>query len=219
MTSTSANPATSVSASALLAEIMHSPDTDEIGIRILDAALAEYLDHGLRRTSVDDIARRAGIGRATIYRRFPNRDELLQAVLVREARRFFGDIAAATADLPTLAERLVEGFVVGLRTARKQPLLNRMLTIEPEASLPFLTIHGGPALAVVREFLVQQYLASPEAKAGTLRMNPEEVAEILVRLSISLVLTPDSCLPLGSDEEVRVTAQRYLAPLVLASNR
>src|SRR5437588_6985785 len=131
MTSTSATPASSVSASALLAEILHSPDTDEIGVRILDAALAEYLDHGLRRTSVDDIARRAGIGRATIYRRFPNRDELLQAVLARECRRFFADIAAATAELPTLAERLVEGFVVGLRTARQQPLLNRMLTIEP----------------------------------------------------------------------------------------
>ena len=219
MTSSSVTPATTAPAAALLAGILDSPDTDEIGIRILDAALAEYLDHGLRRTSVDDIARRAGIGRATIYRRFTNRDELLQAVLVRECRRFFAGIAEVTAALPTITERLVEGFVVGLRTAREQPLLSRMLTIEPEASLPFLTIHGGPALAVVREFLVQQYLASPEVQAGTLQMNPDEVAEILVRLSISLVLTPDSCLPLRTDSEVRATARRYLAPLVTAGLR
>lgn len=205
------------STSALLAEILQPADTDQIGVRILDAALEEYLAHGLRRTSVDDVARRAGIGRATIYRRFTNRDELVQAVLIRECRRFFAEIAEATEGLPTLADRLVEGFVVGLRNARTQPLLSRMLTTEPEASLPFLTIHGGPALAVVREFLVQQYLASPEARDGSLDMNAAEVAEILVRLSISLVLTQDTCLPLATDEEARATARRYLAPLVSPS--
>ena len=41
------------------------------------------------------------------------------------------------------------------------------------------------------------------------------VASLALSLSISLVLTPDSCLPLRTDEEVRATAQRYLAPLVL----
>jgi AcrR family transcriptional regulator len=196
-----------------LSEILSGPEIDEVGGRILDAALAEFLDHGFRRTSMDDVARRAGLGRATVYRRFPTRDELIQAVLALECRRFFADIAAATRDLPTVADRLVEGFVVGLRNARRQPLLNRMLTIEPEASLPFLTIHGGPAVAVMREFLVGQYLDSPEAKAGALVANPHEVAEILVRLSISLVLTQDTCLPLATDDEVRATARRYLAPL------
>jgi AcrR family transcriptional regulator len=208
---------TDTSSAALLSDILNGPEIDETGVRILDAALAEYLAHGLRRTSVDDVARRAGIGRATIYRRFTTRDELVQAVLVRECRRFFADIADATSQLPTLADRLVEGFVVGLRNARQQPLLHRMLDSEPEASLPFLTIHGGPALAVVREFLVGQYLDSEEARSGTLDLAPneiDEIAEILVRLSISLVLTPDTCLPLGTDEEVRATARRYLAPLV-----
>lgn len=171
--------------------ILDAPDTDAIGVRILDAALAEYLAHGFRRTSMDDVARAAGIGRATIYRRFSARDELVQAVLVRETRRFFAELAEATRQLPTVAERLVEGFVVGLRNARTQPLLQRVLTDEPEASIPFLTTRGGPAMAVLREFLLRQCLDCADAVT-----NPEEVAEILVRLWISLVLTPDSCLPL-----------------------
>ena len=197
---------------ALLAEILRTPQVDDVGRKILDAALAEYLDHGLRRTSMDDVARRAGIGRATIYRRFPTRDELIQAVLMREFRQLFTDIADATQDLPSVADRLVEGFVVGLRAARRQPLLSRMLSREPETSLPFLTIHGGPGLAVLREFLVGQYLASPEAQDGSLGVDPREVAEIIVRLSISLILTPDTCLPLDTDDQVRATARKYLAP-------
>lgn len=200
---------TAAATSTLLSVILDGPDIDEVGVRILDAALAEYLAHGFRRTSVDDVARRAGIGRATIYRRFAARDELVQAVLVRETSRFFADIAEATKELPTLADRLVEGFVVGLRNARSQPLLQRMLTDEPESSIPFLTTRGGPAMAVLREFLLRQYLEC--ADTG---QRPEEVAEILVRLCISLVLTPDSCLPLRTDEEARETARRYLAPLV-----
>jgi AcrR family transcriptional regulator len=195
----------------LLSEILDEPETDEVGVRILDAALHEYLAHGFRRTSVDDVARRAGTGRATVYRRFATKDELVQAVLMRETRRFFADIADATKQVPDLADRLVEGFVVGLRNARTQPLLQRMLANEPELCLPFLTTGGGPAMAVMREFLLRQYL-DPSADPSDTK--PAEVAEILVRLCISLVLTPDSVLPLRTDEEARVTGRRYLAPLV-----
>lgn len=214
MTMTTARAATGAASSAsLLSTILDEPDTDEVGVRILDAALAEYLEHGFRRTSVDDVARRAGLGRATIYRRFAARDEIVQAVLLRETRRFFADIAAATAELPDVADRMVEGFVVGLRNAREQPLLQQILANEPESSVPFLTTRGGPAMAVLREFLLQQYLDCVPADEQQER-KPEEVAEILTRLFISLVLTPDSCLPLRTDEEARATARRYLAPLV-----
>jgi AcrR family transcriptional regulator len=196
-----------------LENVLHAPETDEVGLRIMDAALDQYLAHGLRRTSVDDVARAAGLGRATVYRRFATRDELIQAVLLREGRRFLAEIAAATESLPTLAERLVEGFVVGVRGARRQPLLNRLLRTEPDDALPQLTVHGGPLVAVLREFLVQQYLrgASADARCGP---RAEEVAEILVRLALSLVLTPQSCLPLDNDEGIRDFARRCLAPLL-----
>ena len=46
---------------------------------ILDAALVEFERHGFRRVALDDVARRAGVSRTTIYRRFANRDELVAA--------------------------------------------------------------------------------------------------------------------------------------------
>jgi AcrR family transcriptional regulator len=51
--------------------------------RILDAAVAEFERHGFRRVALDDVARRAGVSRTTIYRRFANRDELVAAVVER----------------------------------------------------------------------------------------------------------------------------------------
>ncbi|HWC79763.1 MAG TPA: helix-turn-helix domain-containing protein [Pseudonocardiaceae bacterium] len=203
-----------IKTSFLLNEVLREPETDEVTVRIMDAALAEYLAHGLRRTSVDDVARAAGLGRATVYRRFATRDELVQAVLVREGRRYFAELAAATESLPSLADRLVEGFVVGVRNARRQPLLSRLISTETRDALPQLTVDGGPLFAVLREFLVHQYLTSAEGAGQTHGKRPQQVAEVIVRLGVSLVLTPQSSLPLEDDEAMREFARTFLAPML-----
>ena len=60
------------------------PGADPTTEAILDAALVEFERHGFRRVALDDVARRAGVSRTTIYRRFANRDELVAAVIERE---------------------------------------------------------------------------------------------------------------------------------------
>nr|WP_198151886.1 TetR/AcrR family transcriptional regulator [Kibdelosporangium sp. MJ126-NF4]CEL20719.1 Transcriptional regulator, TetR family [Kibdelosporangium sp. MJ126-NF4]CTQ89632.1 Transcriptional regulator, TetR family [Kibdelosporangium sp. MJ126-NF4] len=189
-------------------------DDDPVSEAILDAALVEFLDYGLRRTNVDAVAKRAGVSRATLYRRFVNRDVLVQAVLVRECRRFFGSVAAAVDRLPTARERLVEGFVVGVRYTRRDPLLSRLLASDPEALLPYLTVNGGIVVAVARDFLVGQAEALPGGDKPVDGRDPAGVAELFVRLAISFTLTPDSCIPLGDDESVRAFARSYLAVLM-----
>jgi AcrR family transcriptional regulator len=190
------------------------PDTDAVGEGILDAARAEFLSYGLRRTNVDVVARRAGVSRATLYRRFDGKDALVQAVLIRECRRFFGSIAAAVGDLPTVRERLVEGFVVGVRYAREDPLLTRLMASDPEALLPYLTVNGGLVVGVARDFLVQQGEHFGGELAPVDGREPAGVAELFVRLAISFTLTPDSCIPLGDDDAVRAFARSYLTPLM-----
>jgi AcrR family transcriptional regulator len=48
--------------------------------RLLDAALQVYAEHGADDASLDEIARRAGVGIGTLYRHFPTRQALLEAV-------------------------------------------------------------------------------------------------------------------------------------------
>ncbi|MEV4312436.1 TetR family transcriptional regulator [Actinocrispum sp. NPDC049592] len=200
---------------ALLGAVLASgQDTDPVGESILDAAFEEFLAYGLRRTNVDAVARRAGVSRATLYRRFDNKDVLVQAVLIRECRRFFGSIAAAVEGLPTARERLVEGFVVGIRYARRDPLLTRLLSSDPEALLPYLTVDGGLVVAVARDFLVTQGEGLPGGDKPVAGRDPAGVAELFVRLAISFTLTPSSCIPLDTDEDVRAFARSYLAVLM-----
>ena len=197
-------------ASALLELVLSEAGSDPVAETILDAALEEFLAYGLRRTNVDVVAKRAGVSRATLYRRFDGKDALVQAVLVRECRRFFSSIVEATSHLSTVEERLVEGFVVGVRYAREDRLMNRLLASDPEALLPYLTVNGGLVIAVARDFLVQQGDRLPKIATRT----PAGVAEIFVRLAISFTLTADSAIPLSSDEQVRAFARGYLAPLM-----
>lgn len=197
--------------SELLDLVLAAPDTDAVGESIVDAALEEFLSYGLRRTNVDVVARRAGVSRATLYRRFDGKDALVQAVLVRESRRFFAGIAEAVAGLDTAQERLVEGFVVGVRHARADRLLNRLLAADAEALLPYLTTDGGLVVAAAREFLVSQ---APDQPAPLDERTPRGVAEVFVRLAISFTLMPDSAIPLDTDAAVRTFARAYLAPLM-----
>ncbi|WP_396448571.1 TetR/AcrR family transcriptional regulator [Actinomadura sp.] len=200
----------------LLSLLTAGPESEPQSGRILDAALRCFETYGPRRTTMDDVARESGLGRATIYRRFPTKGDLVTGVLLREARRFFAELDEAVAALPTLEERLVEGFAVALRISREQRLVNRLLVVEPELILPHSTVKAGPLLAAARGYIAGRLRTAQRLGAAPAGVDPEVVAEILVRLTHSLVLTPEGHIPLD-DEGARSFARRYLLPMVVRS--
>ncbi|MFI1200503.1 TetR/AcrR family transcriptional regulator [Streptomyces sp. NPDC020883] len=121
--------------------------------RILDAAREQFTTFGLRRSTVDDVAERAGVSRVTVYRRVGNKDELAQRVLLREYRRFVAEVDAAVAGLPTMEERMVEGFAALLRLVRGHPPIGGLMRLEPETMLPYLTLESGPSFLAMRGYL------------------------------------------------------------------
>ena len=56
--------------------------------RILDAAAQVLLRYGYDKTTMDDVARAAGVSKSTIYARWKNKEALLEAVLWHEGRRY-----------------------------------------------------------------------------------------------------------------------------------
>jgi AcrR family transcriptional regulator len=186
---------------------------DESSERILEAALLEAEEFGMRRFTIGDVARRAGLSRVTIYNYFPGKDRLVEAVLLQQLRRFLRDIDQAVAPYDTLEERLVEGFVFALTFLRKHRLLNRLLRSEPEILLPYLTLKASPVLAASREFIAG--FARREAEQGGLPLSDDEiegVSELLARAVLSFVLSPDSVFGLKTQAEIRSFADHYLAP-------
>jgi AcrR family transcriptional regulator len=182
--------------------------------RILDAAYDQVLTFGLRNLRIENLARRIGIARITIYRRFANKDELVRAAVLREGERLFARVDQAVAELPTLADQIVEGFVVVLMGVRNHPLVERVLNTEPEVALPVMTTQGAPVLALCRNYLAGFLLRAQQAGQVRRLIDVEPVAELIVRLTLSFVLTPESCIPLDSEAEARRFARRYLLPVI-----
>lgn len=180
--------------------------------RILDAALEQFARFGLRRSTIDDVARAGGVSRITIYRHFPQRERLVEAVIVRELERFLAQLDGAVIGLDDVEERLVEGFVVTLHAARCHPLLGRLLSIEPELVLPLLTIHGGRPLAIASDYLAQRIHERRDA-GDVPERDAQQVAELVVRLTLSFILTPDGAIALDDESAMRAFARRYVAPL------
>ena len=181
--------------------------------RILDAAFEQFCLVGIRRTSMEDVARRAKVGRVTIYRKFESQEKLVGALLARETRAAIAKVEAAQNSVENVDERLVEGFVMGMRTIRNHPLIVALIATEPERALPMLTTHAAGGLALARASMAQEIRRAHKI-LGIKNADAEQIAEILARLTHSLVLTPETRFPLDDDKKIRDFARRYIVPMV-----
>jgi AcrR family transcriptional regulator len=187
-------------------------DTDETTDALLDAAAELLSTHGVRRWSMEDVAERAGLGRATVYRRFASREQLVHSALGREVRRFFAATAAAVARSDPIEDQVIDGFLAGWRIGRNS-MLGSLLASDRTTVVSILT--ATPVLTLARAALVERYqmmtgtrLASQEAT------DAELVAEILVRLGLSFLLQPASVIDLDDPAAARPALRRLLGPLL-----
>ncbi|RNM16590.1 TetR/AcrR family transcriptional regulator [Nocardioides pocheonensis] len=177
---------------------------------ILDAAQQVFEQYGARRANVEDVARAAGISRSTLYRAYPNKEALLDAVLMRQLGDFLGELDRVASGLPP-RDAVVECFARGMALTREIPLLARLVETEPEI------ITGAGASS--HSSLV---LGTADQVARTLRRSgatmPDDelhvVAELMLRLAYTYLLNPHGNLDMTDEQAVREYAARYLAPLV-----
>lgn len=195
-------------------------DPDEITTRILSAAFEQAELVGFRRTTMEDIARRSRIGRATLYRRFPTKETLTDALVLSEARRFIEGSAQARSTATTLEDRLVHGTVFTVTFLREHALLKKLLRTEPEAILPSLTVDAGPIL----DFAVETTAAQLRNDVyGTTSITAEQdghlrtVAELHARLTLSFIVTPHTTIKLATLDDTRAYVRKYLLPMITDS--
>src|SRR5205085_11795733 len=80
--------------------------TPEVTAKVVEGALRAIARFGLTKLTVDDVAREAGISRATLYRYFPGRGAVLAAVVQSETERLQRGLDDALADVANLSEAL-----------------------------------------------------------------------------------------------------------------
>ncbi|WP_084477057.1 TetR/AcrR family transcriptional regulator [Actinokineospora enzanensis] len=134
---------------------------------LLDAARECVLTHGVRRTTLTDVARRGGVSRMTLYRRFPDVRSLLATLMTRE----FGQLLTRTAHAaegPHARARLVAGAVAGVRALVADPLLRTVLDRDGELVLPYVVERLGSTQHIAEQFLLAQLVAGHED--GSIRL-------------------------------------------------
>jgi AcrR family transcriptional regulator len=183
------------------------PDTSTQAI--LDAALVEFDRHGIRKVSLDDVARRAGVSRTTIYRRFANRDDLVAAVMDRENARLFADIAEELKTARPQSNLYVEAFTSAILRTRRHRLLNRMVHDEPALSLELARRHYQPAVVRIEAALATIFPAGFAERIGAPVVH--ELADNIWRYAMMLLLLP-SAHPVETVDDIRDFATRHFLP-------
>jgi AcrR family transcriptional regulator len=109
---------------------------------VLEAAKACVLAVGVRRTTFSDVARRAGVSRMTLYRRFPDLETLLSTLMTWEFGAVVDEARAAGAG-GSCRERAVAMVTTAARRLHEDPLFDRLLDVDPELLLPYVTVRLG----------------------------------------------------------------------------
>ena len=201
---------------AVLAQV-HDPD--EITTRILAATLEQAELVGIRRTTMEDVARRSGVGRATLYRRFPTKAVLIDAVVLAEARRYLKGSAQARSHATTFEDRMVYSTMFTVTFLREHTLLKKLLRTEPETILPSLTVDAGAILDFATDHSVTLLRTEMYGTATTTQAQERHlrtVAELHARLTLSFIVTPHTSINLATTDDTRAYVRHYLMPMITA---
>jgi TetR/AcrR family transcriptional regulator, repressor for uid operon len=159
--------------------------TPEVTARVVDGALRAIARFGLAKLTVDDVAREAGISRATLYRYFPGRGAVLAAVIRSETERLQRGLDEALGETTTLAEAVAAVAGYGARAFAGHQALQHLLATEPGAVLPHLCFTGADSLLRVAADRIAPHLCR--------FMGPLEArrtGEWLARIVLSYGLAP-----------------------------
>jgi len=183
--------------------------------RYLDAARECILATGWTRTTLTDVARRAGVSRMTIYRTWPDMQTLLADLMTREWGGVVAAVASAGAGLPP-AERLSLGVSRTVAALRSNDLLRKIVEVDPELLLTYLLQRRGRSqdnILGMLEPLIAEGQADGSVRAG----DPTLVARSILLAAHGFTLsaetmTDDVRSVEEYDEELRILLERYLAP-------
>jgi AcrR family transcriptional regulator len=161
----------------------------DLPAEILAATRAAVLAVGVRRTTLTDVARRAGVSRMTVYRLVPDVETLVLDVMTGE----FAAVVDA-AERRVARRRAARGRLVGtvtevVRSLRINPLFARVVEIDPELLLPFVTDRLGSTQRLALLHL-RRLVTEGHADGSIRRGDPEAQALTVLLVTTPFVLSP-----------------------------
>lgn len=185
--------------------------SEEARERLIDAAEVCLARFGLAKTTVEAVARQASVSRATVYRYFESRDELILGVILRETDRYLTRIRPRMERQESLSEAVIEFVQVTVKAARRDPSLQLLFNAQ-EASAAAGIIAGSSVALFERVEGFLDPLFGRFASQLVPGVDRAEASEWVLRVILSL-LTVEG--PRRRTETAqRRLLERFLVPVI-----
>jgi AcrR family transcriptional regulator len=181
------------------------PDDGATRDRIIAAATQCFLQLGIAKTTMHDVAHSADLSRGTVYRYFPDRRSLVDATITQHARRYYDEAAVAMSAEPTLASQIGAFAEVFARTFAS----HRYGAVVPDDLEVFRIMASDVdgALGRMTVFL-QPYVRDAKTRGEVgVGVDNREASELLARMLMSLTVMPESAV---FDVKDPKSVRRYL---------
>ncbi|MEZ0360117.1 TetR/AcrR family transcriptional regulator [Mycobacterium sp. SA01] len=183
----------------------------DIGDRIMAAAASCVRDFGVERVTLAEIARRAGVSRPTVYRRWPDTRTIVASLLTERITGTWRAVAPRAPGRSGLVERIVEVA----RRLRDDELITSVLRSAPDLAMTYIAGRLGTSQQILIDLLVD---ALREAQAdGSVRVGDvRQLSAMVLLISQSVIQSAQIVEPIldadALSAELSHALNGYLAP-------
>lgn len=192
---------------------MLSTSNDEqvdVGERILDAAASCLLALGVERVTLAAIARRAGVSRPTVYRRWPDSRSVIAALLTARVTDAWVQVPAAGTGRAALVERMV---AVAARLRRDEVVM-QVLYHAPDLAMVYIAERLGSSQRRLID-VAEVELAAAQADGSVRPGDPRQLAAMCLLITQSTIQSAQVVAPILDEDalaaELTYTLNRYLS--------
>ena len=181
--------------------------------RAIDAAESCFIEMGVVKTSMEDVAKKAEMARSTLYRYFKDKDQLIMAVLEREAESIAHYVGERISRYSDIRAYFIEGILLAVNTIESNQLLIKLFLEDSNTSISRIILTSD-RLQVIGIQTMREII-EPARSSGFLRddISEEKIMDWLLRIVFSILTTPSEFT--SSDEKKRELLNDMLLPVII----
>jgi AcrR family transcriptional regulator len=182
---------------------------------VLDAVRDCVLAVGFRRTTLTDVARRAGVSRMTLYRRYPDVNALVRELMTREFGALLREASEAARVRGNGRSRLVATAVRAASRLREDELFRRVIDVDPDLLLRYIVDRLGSTQRLALDSVAAAIVAG-HADGSIRPGDVQQLAHVVLLLAQPFVHSARTVVDVldgaALDRELAEVLDRYLSP-------
>lgn len=180
--------------------------------RILEAAEKCFSLFGYQKTSMEDIAREAGLSRRSVYRHFPDKAALHLEVVTSRTAVYLEEVRDRTSRIDGLSAQIEEVARIMIRLIREDPISVAMQRVDPDSLARTVTTESRELLMMAMETIVPLIETARDRGETRADLDIRRAAEWIARIVFSLAATPSLSFDIADPDQTAAFLREFLVP-------